>query len=310
MFANQFFYIMGVDYAGADISSIFQPAIPVWTVLLAIITRVEKPPSLKSLQGWAKISGITFAVGGAVTMLTAKLTDSSTKTSSSSSSKDSNHADLKTILGIIFLFVNTICMAIYILIQKHYIFNRPNLRWSQYPVSVTAWCYFFGTLCMAMASFYYVGKCPHIGACKDDPWHVPKEEAIPLVYAIFITSALCYMLITWGNMHISPTVVTAFWPLQVPVAVVASYFFLNEHLSALDYGGGGLIIVGLLLVVYSNWYSEKLQKKAGDPLVFGRTEQERKRLISSKTFHNTHEDDDDDDDDVLKPKLFPTVNVQ
>ena len=215
MFGNQLFYIMGVYYAGADISSIFQPAIPVWTALLAIITRVEKPPSLKRLHGWAKIFGITFAVGGAVTMLTTKLTD--TKTSSSSTLNKSHHSGFKTILGIIFLFANTICMAIYILIQKHYIFNRPTLRWSQYPVSVTAWCYFFGTLCMAIASFYYVGKCPHVGACKDDPWHIPKEEAIPLVYAIFIASALCYMLITWGNMHVSPSVVTAFWPLQVSV---------------------------------------------------------------------------------------------
>ena len=216
MFGNQLFYIMGVYYVGPDITSIFQPAIPVWTTLLAILTRVEKPPCLKRLHGWAKVLGIIVAVGGAVLMLTNKLTN--TETSSSSSI----HSSLKPILGIIFLFADTMCMAIYILIQKHYIFDRPNLRWSQYPVSVTAWCYFFSAVCMGIASFYYVGKCPHVGVCKDDPWYIPVEEAIPLIYAIFISSALCYMLISWGNMHVSPSVVTAFWPFQVRVEL---FFF-------------------------------------------------------------------------------------
>ncbi len=43
----------------------------------------------------------------------------------------------------------------------------------------------------------------------------PFQSAYALVYAIFITSALCYMLITWTNLHLSTTTVTAFWPAQV-----------------------------------------------------------------------------------------------
>lgn len=35
------------------------------------------------------------------------------------------------------------------------------------------------------------------------------------MYAVLVSSALCYGLITWANKHISSTVVTAFWPLQV-----------------------------------------------------------------------------------------------
>ena len=40
-----------------------------------------------------------------------------------------------------------------------------------------------------------------------------------LVYAIFITSALCYLLITWANSQLSSIIVTAFWPVQVNVCV-------------------------------------------------------------------------------------------
>ena len=35
-----------------------------------------------------------------------------------------------------------------------------------------------------------------------------------------VESALCYGLITFANKHLPATVVTAFWPVQVPVAVV------------------------------------------------------------------------------------------
>ena len=43
-----------------------------------------------------------------------------------------------------------------------------------------------------------------------------------LVYAIFITSALSYLLITWANMHISSIIVTAFWPVQVCTCTLSS----------------------------------------------------------------------------------------
>ena len=90
---------------------------------------------------------------------------------------------------------------------------------------------------------------------------------------------------------------------------MSSYFFLGERLTPPDYGGGGLIIVGLLLVVYSNWYSEKSQKeKSVASLVFGRTEQERQALLSSQTLHKTN--NDDVFDSTLQPKSFAAVNNQ
>ena len=36
-----------------------------------------------------------------------------------------------------------------------------------------------------------------------------------LAYAVFISSALCYGLITYANKNLPATVVAAFWPLQV-----------------------------------------------------------------------------------------------
>lgn len=44
----------------------------------------------------------------------------------------------------------------------------------------------------------------------------------PLIYAVLVTSALCYGLISFANRHCDTSTATAFWPLQVPVAIVLS----------------------------------------------------------------------------------------
>ena len=79
---------------------------------------------------------------------------------------------------------------------------------------------------------------------------------------------------------------------QVPVAVVLSYFLLGERLTYLDYIGGALIIVGLSLVVYSNWFTEKLHKRFLASLTLDRSEEGRQALLSSEPLLNTLIDDE------------------
>eukprot|EP00118_Oscarella_pearsei_P020650 m.225208 g.225208 ORF g.225208 m.225208 type:complete len:357 (+) comp40011_c1_seq4:39-1109(+) len=270
MFGNQFFYIMGVYYAGADIASIFQPVIPVWTALFAIVFRIEKP-MLRTLYGIGKLLGIVVGAAGACVMLLKNFIGHH---------DENNH---KLVGGILFLTGNTICMAIFVLVQKKYVFEDKQSHWSRMPVSVTAWCYFFGTVDIGLASLFYVIKC-NVSTCSSNPWHIPKEESIPIVYAIFIASALCYLLITWANMHISSTVVTAFWPLQVPVAVVLAYFLLGETLGTLDYVGGALIIVGLFLVVVSNHVREKRAAHSQLSIQGHENAHEKANLLNPKSF--------------------------
>ena len=44
---------------------------------------------------------------------------------------------------------------------------------------------------------------------------VPKETYAGLGYAVFVSSALAYGLITYCNKYVSSIVVTSFWPVQV-----------------------------------------------------------------------------------------------
>jgi len=70
--------------------------------------------------------------------------------------------------------------------------------------------YVFGTLCMLAAAGI------RLAINKDTSVFVIPTKTIPgLAYAVFISSSLCYGLITWCNKYVTATIVTSFWPLQV-----------------------------------------------------------------------------------------------
>ena len=72
------------------------------------------------------------------------------------------------------------------------------------------------------------------GACrmKTDTLNVPSQMVVPLVYAVFLSSALNYSLISFCNKNCDTSVVSAFWPLQVGVAVILSYFVFGDTINA------------------------------------------------------------------------------
>ena len=57
MFGGQLFYIMGVYFAGPDVASMYQPAMPVWAAVFVIIAGVEKVPNILTLKGVLKVGG-------------------------------------------------------------------------------------------------------------------------------------------------------------------------------------------------------------------------------------------------------------
>lgn len=248
MFGNQLLYLLGIYYTNANIASIFQPAIPVWTALLAIVVRIEPFPDFRTVRGWAKCLGILLAAVGAVVMTIEK---QSGQAGSSSNIQ---------FMGYIFLLGNTLSMAVYILLQKKFIFDKQDSCWKTKPVTVTAWSYLFGTMFMALASLYYVNK-------PEKFTYFPKEEIYPILYAIFIASGLCYLLISWCNMQISASLVTATWPLQVLFCAILSYFVLGEVLNTFEYLGGVCIVIGLMAVVWSNFAEEKRRKEEEEDLM-------------------------------------------
>jgi|EP01047_Picozoa_sp_COSAG01_P048299 drug/metabolite transporter (DMT)-like permease len=72
MWGNQLFYILGLYYTNATIASCWQPSIPVFAAVMAIILGVEPFPPLSKVRGWLKIVGILLAAGGALVLALSK----------------------------------------------------------------------------------------------------------------------------------------------------------------------------------------------------------------------------------------------
>jgi len=139
-----------------------------------------------------------------------------------------------------------LCMSSYLLMQKIFIYNAPDndprsLRWFDRPLSTTAWAYCSGAITLWLVAIPYGYWAPEI-------FSFPASATIPLLYAVFIASALCYSLITYANRILSATITTSFWPLQVPIAALLSHYFYDQRMTSVEIFCGSLIIFGMLIV--------------------------------------------------------------
>lgn len=243
MFGNQVLFIYGLYYTSSTVASIFQPLIPVLTTAFALILRIEQF-KWKDRYSWMKVWAICTSGGGAIIMVMAK-------------GKINTQSD--AFIGYLLLLGNTSSMAIYVLLQKKYLFFKDEFgrEVSLYPcVSACAWSYGMGALLMGISAIPY-------GIVKPTVFEdLNLQFVYPLIYAIFISSAMCYGLINYSTSKTSATVVTSFWPLQVPVATIESYFVFGEVPLWTEYVGGGFIIIGLIVVCYVKFQVENREKRA------------------------------------------------
>ena len=269
MWGNQLFYILGLYYTSATIASCWQPAIPVFAAFIAIVLGVEPFPPLSKLRGWFKLFGILFAAGGAIVLTLGK------PAGSASEMKKATLGNIFLLLNCSCMGLYVNIQKVFIFNDKQ---GSVGERWKPYPVHVTAWSYFFGAIAMIISAvvgfygeftFFGFGDCNGVGEeCPTNSFHVPKQMLIGLAYAVLISSvrtarhpkhlpffvfnnnvlmlcgapqALCYGLISFTNKHLPATVVTAFWPFQVPVAVFlasCSVGIFEQPLSGSDTGSG------------------------------------------------------------------------
>jgi hypothetical protein len=142
---------------------VYQPLIPVFTTILAVLTGSEALFPCTFLTG-LKLGGIMLGSGGAVVMVVGAM-----EGKKPSSSSDTPHHQL--VLGNVLLVLQCMCTAIYVLLQKRFVYaappekydraldmvefedcvgarsnrgqkmveNRRKRRWITKPVNMTAW---------------------------------------------------------------------------------------------------------------------------------------------------------------------------
>lgn len=209
------------------------------TVIIAVIIRQE---SLSCIR-WdlLKIGGISLGAVGAGMVLI---------------SREEAGTDVRNLtLAHILLFLNCVFMALYIILQKRFIYNRPNddprrMRWNPNPISQTTWIYFFAALLKVVVVAIW-------GFVEPSVWHVSTASLYAIAYASIFTSAIAWCLITFANKYLDASVVSAFWPLQVFVAVTLDYFVFDYRLTPLQIAGGLVVILGLLVLLMGDYFSKR-----------------------------------------------------
>eukprot|EP00668_Euglena_longa_P005764 GGOE01006803.1.p1 GENE.GGOE01006803.1~~GGOE01006803.1.p1 ORF type:complete len:446 (-),score=63.99 GGOE01006803.1:151-1464(-) len=201
MAGNHSFNIVGNALAGSAVAAILQPSIPVMTAALAIPVAGESPPALARLSGWLKLMGMLSAVAGVVSMALPGLLDRSRPVTET--------------------WPATVGKGLWAM-QKRWIF-LPRGRFSEWKeggASVTAWTYVSSTAVVLVA---VLAKATVAGTSI---LYVDRQALIPMCYAAVLNSALAYCVLTFSNKVLCPSVVTAFWPLQVPICLLLTHIFL------------------------------------------------------------------------------------
>ncbi|CAJ1930764.1 unnamed protein product [Sphenostylis stenocarpa] len=265
IFGNQLLFLIGLSYTNPSYAAAIQPAIPVFTFMLAVMMGTERV-NLARYDGLAKVGGTIICVSGAILMVLYRgpalighaPIDHGTQNEISAKGQPEPTGWLigalqaigfdRFHLGVLCLIGNCICMAAFLAIQA------PVLK--KYPanISVTAYSYLFGTLLMVTVSSFV--------NTESSDWSLASSEVLAVIYAGTVASALNYGLITWCNKILGPAMVSIYNPLQPAFSAILSQIFLGSPIYLGSIIGGSFIITGLYLVTWAS-FKEKQANLGG-----------------------------------------------
>ncbi|XP_002968596.2 WAT1-related protein At3g45870 isoform X1 [Selaginella moellendorffii] len=257
IFGNQLLFLLGLNLTSPSYAAAVQPAIPVFTFVLALANGTETL-NWTGYDTLAKVGGVFLSVCGALLMAlykgpllfgrTEHLHHGGTIVGVSLLQRISSATGAENWqLGILCLLGNCFLMALYIAYQAPVLAKYP------FGLTVTAYSYLFGTLLMAFTGVLAVGDTTQ--------WLFNQVEGYAVLYAGVFASAINYVLLTWSNGVVGPSLVALYIPLQPLASSTLACVFLRSPLFLGSVLGGLLIVAGLLLVTWGKAVSERERER-------------------------------------------------
>ncbi|KAG2614144.1 hypothetical protein PVAP13_4KG380702 [Panicum virgatum] len=251
IFGNQLLFLLGLSFTNASYAAAFQPAIPVFTFLLAAIVGVEVI-NIFTKDGIVKVLGTAVCVFGAVLMVfyrgpsligTGGTVAADGNALAGTWSSNAYSAQWLTTamlgygietwhLGVLCLIGNCFLMGAYLVIQAPVLIKYPA------SLSLTAYSYSFATLFMVLTGVFATSGLHE--------WALTTTEGI-------IASCLNYATMTWANKILGPSLVALYNPLQPACSTLLSTIFLGTPIYLGSVIGGLFIIAGLYLVTWARY---------------------------------------------------------
>ncbi|KAG0457590.1 hypothetical protein HPP92_022747 [Vanilla planifolia] len=185
---NQLLFLIGLGYTNPTYAAAVQPAIPVFTFILASLMGVERI-NLVTIEGWSKLLGTAVCISGAVVMLVYRgpavlgvgdldiTLHGETLMGTPSEPAGWLLSGLLKIgfekwhIGVICLIGNCFCMAAFLALQAPVLAKYPAT------LSLTAYTYLFGSLFMITAAV--------VSARDYSDWVMTKAEINAIIYACY-----------------------------------------------------------------------------------------------------------------------------
>jgi drug/metabolite transporter (DMT)-like permease len=235
LFGTNVLYIIGVKVLGATVAAIWQSALPVFTMLLAVAVGYERLTVLKATGVLCAFIGCAF-----ITLW--------------SQQHDEASGGVQLVGNLIFL-VQVISCAAFFVAEKSLL-----RRWS--PIVTLAYSYAIASALMLFAALF-VNNVPALleqicPDCDGNGWAVPRDAMLAVAYWVFGGSVLGYFLLTWGNQHVEASMVGIYFTVQ-PLAAVACAAVVIALTPPPHYGldGPGVqdlgaigIFIGVVMLVY------------------------------------------------------------
>jgi drug/metabolite transporter (DMT)-like permease len=199
-----------------------QPSIPVWGTLLSAALGYERLTSLRAF-------GILLAVSGAVLM-------NALDGGEGGEGRDTNGMEF---FGTVLIVVQCIAMAFVLVLQKPMVAKYP-------PSCVTFYYYSFGAVITVLTAITQ----PQLLNYPEISFHGDRFAWIALGYACVFATLIAYNVYGWALGSLPPGMVTLYCTLQPVGTAILSFFVWGIIPSSIEFAGGSLVALGLLVSVY------------------------------------------------------------